>query len=119
MKTIARLPMAQLAADAGHVEALKALAHRSRLQVFFVLVKAAGEMSVGEIQEAVEIPGPTLSHHLDALQREGLVTVTRQGKFLRYRADAAGLKDLLAFLYTECCTRSSLVPVSALKGVRS
>jgi len=76
-------------------------------------------MVVGEILERLDIPASTLSHHLDALQREGLVTVTREGKFLRYRADAAGLKDLLAFLYTECCTRSSLVPVSALKGVRS
>ena len=40
MKTIARLPLAQLAADETHVEAFKALAHLSRLQIFFVLVKA-------------------------------------------------------------------------------
>ena len=52
-----------------------------------------------------------------ALQREGLVAVTREGTYLRYRAEAAGLRDLLAFLYAECCTRSNLVPVSALKGV--
>jgi DNA-binding transcriptional ArsR family regulator len=74
---------------------------------------------VGEILERLDIPPSTLSHHLDALQREGLITVAREGKFLRYRADAAGLKDLLAFLYQECCTRSNLVPVSALKGVGS
>jgi len=43
--------------------------------------------------------------------------VTREGKYLRYRADAVGLRDLLAFLYAECCTRSKLVPLSALKGV--
>ena len=54
MKTIARLPLAQLTADETHVEAFKALAHLSRLQVFFLLVKAGREMSVGEIQEAVE-----------------------------------------------------------------
>ena len=63
--------------------------------------------------------GATVELGRDALQREGLVAVTREGKYLRCRADAAGLRDLLAFLYTECCTRSSLVPVSALKGVRS
>ncbi len=73
MKTIARLPLAQLSADETHVEAFKALAHLSRLQVFFLLVKAGQEMSVGEIQEAVEIPGPTLSHHLDILRRAGLL----------------------------------------------
>ena len=60
---------------------------------------------MGEIQQELEIPASTLSHHLDALQREGLVGVTREGKYLRYRADAEGLRDLLAFLYAECCTR--------------
>ena len=69
MKTIAPLPLARLEANHAHVEAFKALAHLSRLQVFFFLVRAGKEMSVGEIQEAVEIPGPTLSHHLDVLRR--------------------------------------------------
>ncbi len=63
MKTIAPLPLARLDANHTHVEAFKSLAHLSRLQVFFFLVRAGKEMSVGEIQEAVEIPGPTLSHH--------------------------------------------------------
>jgi DNA-binding transcriptional ArsR family regulator len=67
---------------------------------------------VGEIQEDLEIPPSTLSHHLDALQREGLVAVTREGKYLRYRADAGGLRELLAFLYVECCTRNQLVPLN-------
>ena len=47
MKTIARLPLAQLSADESHVEAFKALAHLSRLQVFFVLVKAGKEVGQG------------------------------------------------------------------------
>src|SRR5260370_35128841 len=71
MKTIAPLPLARLDANHTHVEAFKSLAHLSRLQVFFFLVRAGKEMSVGEIQEAVEIPGPTLSHHLDVLRRAG------------------------------------------------
>jgi DNA-binding transcriptional ArsR family regulator len=97
-----------------------ALGHEARLSIVRLLMAAHPDgMVVGEIQEELDIPPSTLSHHLDALQREGLVSVTREGKFLRCRADAAGLRDLLAFLYTECCTRSSLVPVSALKGVRS
>ena len=97
-----------------------ALGHEARLSIVRCLLSSDPDgMVVGEIQATLDIPPSTLSHHLDALQREGLVTVTREGKFLRYRADAAGLKDLLAFLYTECCTRSSLVPVSALKGIRS
>lgn len=97
-----------------------ALGHEARLAIVRLLMAAHPQgLVVGEIQEELDIPPSTLSHHLDALQREGLVTITREGKYLRYRADAAGLKDLLAFLYAECCTRSNLVPVSALKGVRS
>lgn len=97
-----------------------ALGHEARLSIVRCLLSAHPDgMVVGEIQATLDIPASTLSHHLDALQREGLVAITREGKFLRYRADAAGLKELLAFLYTECCTRSSLVPVSALKGARS
>jgi ArsR family transcriptional regulator len=97
-----------------------ALGHEARLGIVRLLMSAhPGGMVVGEIQQELDIPPSTLSHHLDALQREGLVTITREGKYLRYRADAVGLKDLLAFLYAECCTRSNLVPVSALKGVRS
>jgi len=97
-----------------------ALGHEARLAIVRLLLSANPEgLVVGEIQEELDIPPSTLSHHLDALQREGLVGVTREGKYLRYRADAVGLRDLLAFLYAECCTRSGLVPVSALKGVRT
>ena len=95
-----------------------ALGHEARLAIVRLLLSANPDgLVVGAIQEELDIPPSTLSHHLDALQREGLVAVTREGKYLRYRADAAGLRDLLAFLYAECCTRSGLVPVSALKGV--
>ena len=67
------LPLAKLQATEQHVEAFKALAHLTRLQVFFFLVRAEREVPAGEIQEAVEVPGPTLSHHLDILRRAGLV----------------------------------------------
>jgi DNA-binding transcriptional ArsR family regulator len=61
------------------------------------------------------MPASTLSHHLDTLRQEGLVVQHREGKYLRYVADAEGLQDLLGFLYAECCTRTRVVPVSALK----
>src|SRR2546428_12845845 len=63
------LPMAALPARPEHVEALKALAHLSRLQAFFFLVRKGGEVPAGDIQEALKVPGPTLSHHLDVLRR--------------------------------------------------
>ena len=64
---------------------------------------------VGEIQEELEIPSSTLSHHLDKLKNEGLVEVSRESTFLRYTANADALQELLQFLYAECCTRNQAV----------
>jgi DNA-binding transcriptional ArsR family regulator len=102
MKTIARLPMSQLSADETHVEAFKALAHVSRLQVFFVLVKAGREMSVGEIQEAVEIAGPTLSHHLDILRRAGLLESRKEERYVYYTVKRDTVTGIVRLL-TACC----------------
>lgn len=102
MKTTARLPVARLEADEGHVEAFKALAHLSRLQVFFLLVRAGREMSAGEIQEAVEIPGPTLSHHLDVLRRAGLVESRKEERYIYYSVQRERVTALVRVL-TACC----------------
>jgi ArsR family transcriptional regulator, arsenate/arsenite/antimonite-responsive transcriptional repressor len=102
MKTIARLPVAQLSANDSHVEAFKALAHLSRLQIFFLLVKAGREMSVGEIQEVVEIPGPTLSHHLDVLRRAGLVGSQKEERYIYYSVQRERVTTLVRLL-TACC----------------
>jgi len=61
---------------------------------------------VGEIQEELDIPNSTLSHHLDKLRNEGLVNVRRESTFLRYTANTDALQELLQFLYAECCTRN-------------
>src|SRR5262249_24493627 len=102
MKTIARLPLSQLSADQTHVEAFKALAHLSRLQVFFFLGKAGRAMSVGEIQEAVEIPGPTLSHHLDILRRAGLLESRKEERYIYYSVQRERVTALVRLL-TACC----------------
>jgi DNA-binding transcriptional ArsR family regulator len=99
MKT---LPLARLQAREEHVEAFKALAHLSRLQIFFFLVRAGREVAAGEIQAELEIPGPTLSHHLDLLRRAGLVTSRKEERYVYYasRPDTA---SELARLLTACC----------------
>src|SRR5260370_6159401 len=95
MKSIARVPVAQLEAAPEHVEAFKALAHLTRLQVFFFLVRAGKEMSVGEIQGEVEIPGPTLSHHLDQLRRAGLVESRKGERYIYYSVKRGQLTALV------------------------
>jgi ArsR family transcriptional regulator len=102
MKQSTPLPLSKLEASEAHVEAFKALAHLTRLQVFFFLVRARGEMSVGEIQEAVEVPGPTLSHHLDVLRRAGLVESRKQERYIYYSVRPEMVTGLVRLL-TACC----------------
>ena len=84
-----------------------AMGTEARLRIMQLLLSAHPEgMVVGEIQEELEIPNSTLSHHLDKLRNEGLVEVKRESTFLRYTANTEALQELLQFLYAECCTRN-------------
>jgi ArsR family transcriptional regulator, arsenate/arsenite/antimonite-responsive transcriptional repressor len=102
MKAIARLPLAQLEANEAHVDAFKALAHLSRLQVFFFLVRAESEVSAGAIQQALGVPGPTLSHHLDQLRRAGLIESRREERYIYYSVRRDTVTTLVRVL-TACC----------------
>ena len=87
-----------------------AMGTESRLRIMQLLLSAHPEgMVVGEIGSELDIPSSTLSHHLDKLRNEDLVTVRREGTFLRYAANAEALQQLLGFLYAECCTRNRAV----------
>ena len=96
------LPLARLEANQAHVQAFKALAHLTRLQVFFFLVRARREVPVGEIQEALAVPGPTLSHHLDLLRRAGLIRSRKEERYVYYSVRREMVSDLVRFL-TACC----------------
>jgi ArsR family transcriptional regulator, arsenate/arsenite/antimonite-responsive transcriptional repressor len=89
---------------------LSAMGTEPRLRIMRLLLAAHPDgMVVGEIAGELDIPGSTLSHHLDKLRNEDLVTVRREGTFLRYAANAEALQQLLGFLYAECCTRNRAV----------
>ena len=102
MKTMTPLPLARLDASEAHVDAFKALSHLSRLQIFFFLVRSKGEVSVGEIQDAVGIPGPTLSHHLDVLRRAGLIESRKEERYIYYTVQRDTVTALVRLL-TACC----------------
>ena len=89
---------------------LSAMGAEPRLRILRLLLTAHPDgMVVGEIGEELDIPNSTLSHHLDKLKNEGLVLIQREGTFLRYTANTAGLEELLGFLYAECCTRNKAI----------
>ena len=104
---------------ARYADMFAALGTESRLQILRLLLKAHPEgMVVGDIQSELGIPASTLSHHLERLRGEDLVTVRREGTFLRYSANTKALEDLLGFLYAECCSRSQAVQPDAVVGIR-
>jgi ArsR family transcriptional regulator len=90
------------------VAALSALAHENRLALYRLLVQAGSEgLSVGELQSGTDIPPATLTHHLHALRRSGLIADTRDGRSIICRADYAQMNALLAFLTENCCGDAS------------
>jgi ArsR family transcriptional regulator len=90
-----------------YADMFSAMGTEARLRIMQLLLSAHPEgLVVGEIQEELDIPNSTLSHHLDKLKNEGLVIVRRESTFLRYTANSEALQELLQFLYAECCTRN-------------
>ena len=90
-----------------YADMFSAMGTEPRLRIMQLLLSAHPEgLVVSEIQDELQIPGSTLSHHLDKLKNEDLVQVERKGTFLRYTANTDALRELLQFLYAECCTRN-------------
>ncbi len=95
---------------ARFADMLTAMGTEPRLRIVRLLLSAhPNGLIVGDIGAELQITGSTLSHHLEKLRNEGLVTVRREGTFLRYAANTQALQDLLAFLYAECCTRNKAI----------
>ena len=90
-----------------YADMLSAMGTEPRLRIMQLLLSAHPEgLVVGNIQEELEIPNSTLSHHLDKLKNENLVQAKRESTFLRYTANTEALQELMQFLYSECCTRN-------------
>jgi DNA-binding transcriptional ArsR family regulator len=95
---------------AKYADMFSAMGTEPRLRIMQLLLSAHPDgLVVGEIQEELDIPNSTLSHHLDKLKNEGLVQVRRESTFLHYTANTEALQELLRFLYAECCTRNKAV----------
>jgi ArsR family transcriptional regulator len=96
-----------------------AMGAEPRLRIIRLLVSADPDgMVVGDIQGELAIPSSTLSHHLEKLKNEDLITVRREGTYLWYKANTAALQELLNFLYAECCTRNKVLKAEDLIQIR-
>ncbi len=75
-----------------------------RLDIFRLLVKHAPTgLVAGEIATELSLPPTNLSFHLKAMTHSGLLHVTQEGRFQRYRADLMVMQSLIDYLTAECC----------------
>lgn len=89
---------------------LAAMGTEPRLRIMRLLLSAHPEgMVVGEIGSELAISPSTLSHHLEKLKHEELVSVRREGTYLWCSANTKALESLVGFLYAECCTRNKAI----------
>ena len=84
---------------------LKMLANGQRLRVLCLLVE--GELSVGQINERVDLSQSALSQHLAKLREEELVATRREAQTIYYSLSSGPAKSLLAALYDIYCGTGS------------
>ena len=90
---------------------LEALGNPTRLQLYRILVRAGDDgLAVGSVQEKLDVPASTLSHHLKRLVDTGLVTQERQATTLICRANYPGMNALIGYLADECCADAKCAP---------
>jgi DNA-binding transcriptional ArsR family regulator len=100
---------------ARFADMFSAMGTEPRLRIMRLLLSAHPDgMVVNEIGSELGIPASTLSHHLEKLKNEDLVKVQREGTYLWYSANTDVLRELLGFLYAECCTRNKAIAPQAI-----
>jgi DNA-binding transcriptional ArsR family regulator len=90
------------------IDALGALAHEYRLAIYRLLVEQGpAGLPAGVIGERVGLLPSSLTFHLQALQRAGLIAQTRSSRQLIYSADYSVMNGLVAYLTDKCCTAAA------------
>ncbi len=90
------------------VQSLGALAHVHRLAIYRLLIKQGPEgLPAGVVGSRIGLTPSSLTFHLQALQRAGLIKQVRSGRQLFYSADFSAMNDLVGYLTDECCVESA------------
>lgn len=86
------------------IQALGALAHETRLDVFRLLIRQGADgMAAGDISARLGVKQNTMSANLAVLARAELVEATREGRMIVYRVRIERVRALLSFLMEDCC----------------
>lgn len=91
------------------ISAFAALAHAHRLRIYRLLVERGPDgLPAGTIAEKVGLVPSSLTFHIQALQRAGLITQRRASRQLIYAADYDAMNEVIAFMTENCCGQSNL-----------
>ena len=92
--------MSTRAQDPRHALAdrIEALAHPLRLQLLDLLARSDGKLCVCDLEAALPVKQPTVSHHLKLLREAGLVESERIGVWAYYRVNDEAVGNLRADL---------------------
>ncbi len=89
-----------------HAEQLSALGHPIRLSILRFVVQGGAEgTAAGGIQEHVDLPASTLSHHLKRLIDAGLLKSRSEGTFHFYTPEFPSIRALTDYVWEDCCKR--------------
>lgn len=75
---------------------MQILAHPVRLQLLSILACSAGQVCVCDLEAAVPVKQPTVSHHLRLLREAGLIDAERHGLWAYYFVKRDALSSLWA-----------------------
>ena len=71
---------------------LQILAHPIRIQILTMLAASAGEVCVCDLESALPVKQPTVSHHLKLLRDAGLIDCERRGRWAYFFLERSALK---------------------------
>ena len=91
--------MRRNAVDAVYL--LKGLANENRLIIMCVL--AEGELSVGQLNERIDLSQSALSQHLAVMREQGLVETRRESQTIYYRLAETPALEIVSLLHSIYC----------------
>jgi len=74
-------------------ETFKALADPVRREILIMLKQ--GKLSAGEIGQAFDMTGATISYHLSQLKKAGLVIESKQKNYVYYELNTSVFEDVM------------------------
>lgn len=79
------------------VMVLRAVNHKLR-QEMIKIIEAQGKITVTELYIKLRLEQSVASQHLALLRRAGVVSTTREGKFIYYSVDKSRIKEISRLL---------------------